>query len=109
MKDTSLLQMALGLTPPWHVTRSDFDPAAHRLDIHLDFAPGSRFACPQCADADCPAHDTETTTWRHLNFFQHQAYLHARVPRIRCTRCGVKKIAVPGPARTAASPCCSKP
>ena len=23
------------------------------------------------------------TTWRHLNFFQHECYLHARVPRIK--------------------------
>ncbi len=29
-------------------------------------------------------------TWRHLNFFQHQAYLNARVPRVRCNICGVK-------------------
>ncbi len=28
-------------------------------------------------------------------FFQHQAHLHARVPRIRCAQCGLKKIAVP--------------
>ena len=41
---------------------------------------------------DCPVHDTEQMTWRHLNFFQHQAYLHARVPRVRCTRCGVRKV-----------------
>ena len=34
-------------------------------------------------------------TWRHLNFFQHQAYLHARVPRVRCAGCGVKKGSVP--------------
>ncbi len=53
------------------------------------------FACPGCGAADCPAHDTERMTWRHLNFFQHQAYLHARVPRVRCVRCGVKKIGVP--------------
>jgi transposase len=87
--------MALGLASPWSVVRSDFDAAAHRLDIHLDFAPGSRFVCPQCGTTGCPAHDTEAATWRHLNFFQHQAYLHARVPRIRCTQCGVKQIAVP--------------
>ena len=74
MRDTSLLQQALGLTPPWTVSRSDFDPEAHRLDIQIDFAPGSRFACPACGAADCPAHDTERTSWRHLNFFQHQAF-----------------------------------
>jgi transposase len=95
MRDTSLLQQALGLTPPWTVSRSDFDPEARRLDIQIDFVPGSRFACPACGAADCPVHDTERTSWRHLNVFQHQAYLNARVPRIRCEHCGVKKVGVP--------------
>jgi transposase len=95
MRDTSLLQLALGIMPPWSVTRSDFDAAARRLDIQIDFATGSRFACPACGAPDCPAHDTDQMTWRHLNFFQHQAYLHARVPRVRCTKCGVKKVSVP--------------
>ena len=95
MRDTSLLQQALGLTPPWTVSRSDFDPEARRLDIQIDFTPGSRFACPTCGADGCPVHDTERTSWRHLNFFQHQAYLNARVPRIRCEQCGVKKVGVP--------------
>ena len=51
-----LLQLALGLTPPWTVSRSDFDPEAHRLDIQIDFTPGIRFACPVCGAADCPAY-----------------------------------------------------
>jgi transposase len=95
MRDTSLLQQALGLTPPWTVSRSDFDPEARRLDIQIDFAPGSRFTCPACGTGDCPVHDTERTSWRHLNFFQHEAYLNARVPRVRCEHCGVKKVGVP--------------
>jgi transposase len=95
MRDTSLLQLALAIAPPWSVTGSDFDAAARRLDIHIDFAVGSRFACPSCGAADCPAYDTEQMTWRHLSFFQHQAYLHARVPRVRCPKCGVKKVGVP--------------
>ena len=95
MRDTSLLQMALGIAPPWAVKGSDFDAEARRLDIHIDFTPGSRFTCPSCGTTNCPAHDTEQMTWRHLNFFQHQAYLHARVPRVRCDQCGVKKISVP--------------
>jgi transposase len=95
MRDTSLLQQALGLTQPWTVSRSDFDPEGQRLDIQIDFASGSRFACPSCGAADCPVHDTERMSWRHLNFFQHQAYLNARVPRVRCEHCGVRKIGVP--------------
>lgn len=95
MRDTNLLQLALGMTSPWHVARADFDAEARRLDIYIDFTPGSRFACPECGAAACPVHDTDAVTWRHLNFFQHQAYLHARVPRVRCQACGVRKTAVP--------------
>lgn len=93
MRDVDLLQMALGLAPP--VVRSVFDAEARRLDIHLDFPRGSRFACPVCGVTDCPAYDTEDKTWRHLNFFQHGAYLHARVPRVNCKTCGVKRVSVP--------------
>lgn len=95
MRDTDLLQMALGVEPPWVVKKSDFDAAAKRLDIHLDFAKGSRFACPQCDIAGCAAYDSEQKTWRHLNFFEHEAYLHARVPRVTCKGCGIKQVSVP--------------
>ena len=30
----------------------------------------------------CSVHDTKEKTWRHLNFFEHECYLTARVPRI---------------------------
>jgi len=87
--------MALSIEPPWVVTKSEFDAAARRLDIHLDFARGSRFDCPECGVAGCPAYDSEEKTWRHLNFFQHEAYLHARVPRVTCKECGIKQVPVP--------------
>jgi transposase len=95
MRDTTLMQQALGLTPPWTVVRSDFDTAAGRLDVEIDFTPASRFACPNCGAADCPAYDTQRKTWRHLNFFQHQAYLTARVPRVRCETCGIRQVNLP--------------
>jgi transposase len=95
MRDTDLFRMALSIEPPWVVTKSEFDAAARRLDIHLDFARGSRFDCPECGVAGCPAYDSEEKTWRHLNFFQHEAYLHARVPRVTCKECGIKQVPVP--------------
>ena len=95
MRDVDLFGAALGLTEPWRVERSEFDPRARRLDLYLDFAPGSRFACPSCAAPDRPVHDSTRKRWRHLNFFQHEAYLHARVPRVRCDRCGVHQVGVP--------------
>ena len=32
---------------------------------------------------------------RHLNFFQHEAYLSARVPRVICAGHGVRQVRVP--------------
>ena len=92
MRDTDLFQLALCLMLPWMVAAAKFDADAKRLDIEIDFTRGGRFPCPACDKADCPTHDTDTKTWRHLEFFQHQAYLHARVPRIRCPACGVKLV-----------------
>ncbi len=40
-------------------------------------------------------HDTGEKTWRHMDFFQHQAYLSARVPRVRCPEHKVRLVAVP--------------
>jgi hypothetical protein len=65
--------------------------------------------------------DTVTKTWRHLDFFQHLVFLHARVARIDRPDCGVRLVTVPwarpgsglyAPVRglrmtARSSPCCS--
>ena len=94
-QDVRLFQAALGLSEPWQVVSVEFDPAGKRLDLRIDFEKGSRFACPECGRADCPVHDTEEKTWRHLDFFQHQAYLTARVPRVLCSEHKVRLVEVP--------------
>ena len=95
MQDTDLFQLALGLASPWMVTRSEFDAVDGRLDLCVDFARGSRFACAQCGREGCAVHDTKEETWRHLDFFQHRTLLHARTPRVTCPQCGVRKVATP--------------
>lgn len=95
MKDTELLQMALGLIPPWLVERSTFDPEQKRLDIYIDFTRGGEFTCYGCGRPGCKAYDTVDKTWRHLNFFEHVTYLHARVPRTDCPTCGIGIVSVP--------------
>ena len=95
MDETTLFQQALGVHAPWRVTRCWFSAETQRLDIWIDFQRGSAFACPSCGVTDCKAYDTDELEWRHLNFFQHQAYLHARTPRVECSQCGVKRVSVP--------------
>ena len=95
MRDTDLFQLALGLQSPWMVTRSEFAVEDGRLDLYVDFPRGSRFACAECGGEGCAVHDTKDETWRHLDFFQHRTLLHARVPRVSCPNCGVRKVATP--------------
>lgn len=95
MKDTELFQLALLLMPPWMVEGCDFDVSQKRLDIRIDFERGGAFPCPICGKQGCKAYDTEEKMWRHLNFFEHETYLHAFVPRVQCPACGIKTAAVP--------------
>lgn len=94
MDSKTLFTMALGLQAPWEVTDLQFDEETRRLDLSLDFTRGSEFPCPVCG-VPSKVHDTEEKTWRHLDFFQHSAYLTARVPRCKCGEHGVKQVQVP--------------
>jgi len=96
MQPEALFGIALGITPPWEVTSVAFSKESNRLDITIDFQRGATFACPVCG-SPAPAYDTTEKEWRHLNFFQYEAYLHARVPRVNCPNegCGVKQVTVP--------------
>ncbi|MGI8903543.1 MAG: ISL3 family transposase [Solirubrobacteraceae bacterium] len=94
-QDLALFKAALGLTEPWQVTSVEFDPATKRLDLRIDFPRGATFCCPECDVAGLKAYDTEEKTWRHLDFFQHQAYLTARVPRVDCPEHKVRQVALP--------------
>ena len=96
MNPEDLFGVALGIVSPWKVTSVDFSKESSRLDITIDFQRGATFPCPVCGTSS-PVHDTVDKEWRHLNFFQYEAYLHARVPRVKCLNndCGVKLVQVP--------------
>jgi transposase len=77
-----VFQAGLGLVEPWRVTSAEFDPEQGQLDLYPDFTRGAQFPCPD-GDADaCPVHDTESKSWRHFDFVEHQAFVRARVPRV---------------------------
>ncbi|MCA1680685.1 MAG: ISL3 family transposase [Actinobacteria bacterium] len=94
MRDIELFQSALGLADPWRVVASSFDADQRRLELRIDFERGARFACPECDQEGCAVHDTAEKRWRHLDFFEHQAYLVARVPRVVCPEHGVRQVAL---------------
>jgi len=95
MDEHMLFSTALGLEKPWKVVEIEFSKDKGRLDLTIDFQRGATFPCSSCEEGNCPVHDTKDRTWRHLNFFQYETYLHARVPRIKCKACGIKQVEVP--------------
>jgi transposase len=88
LEQSSLFTAALGLQPPWEVIGVEFNPDEGRIDFQVAFGPGALFACPHCGAVHQGVHDTRERSWRHLNFFQFQAFIHANVPRVGCTACG---------------------
>ena len=94
-----LFQMALNVTDPWFVSDLAFDEKAKRLDIYIDFKRGSTFGYFDSESKEelvgLKAYDTKDKKWRHLNFFEHECYIHARVPRVKLPNGKVKLISTP--------------
>lgn len=91
---TDLFRLALGLEAPWQVNDIVFSKEEGRLDIYLSYAKGSKFSSA-CCEISTGVYDTVERTWRHLNFFQYETYLHVKLPRIKC-KCGkIKNVSVP--------------
>ena len=78
----NIFEKALGVEQPWFIEQTVFETEQKRLDIWINFKRGWRFPLEE-GGTDYPVHDTDEKTWRHLNFFQHECYLHVRVPRVR--------------------------
>ena len=91
----ALFTNALGLQEPWSVKDVKLDTSRRRIDFDLA-CNASRLPCPHCAAPAQGVHDRLERQWRHLDFFQFEAWLHADVPRIACSACGkTSQIEVP--------------
>ena len=100
MDTTSLFTAALRLPGPWRVSGVEFRDATdgkRELHVAIGFEPGSHSHCTEegCREEACPVHDTRGRVWRHLNFFQYKAFIHAGVPRVTCPEHGVRTVPVP--------------
>jgi len=79
----NIFQTALHIEAPWFIKSIDFNEAKKRLDIQIDFKRGAKFSPQDEPDKSYSAYDTVEKTWKHLNFFEYECYLNARVPRVK--------------------------
>ncbi len=96
--DTNMLfSIGLNLSFPWKVVKSEFrlldESHIRELHIWIDFEYGSRFISSK--GTLLSPHDTVDKQWRHLNFFEHPCYLHARVPRLKTDVSSIEMVQVP--------------
>ena len=56
--------------------------------------PGHATGCPRCG-ATRGVCDTRERTWRHLDIWQHETYIHCRLPRLDCDEGGPPGAEVP--------------
>jgi transposase len=91
---TDHYKMLLGLNDCWSVDSVVFEPDQKRVTVKISFC-GSELCCPDC-DALSPQADmAPERKWRHLDTMQFATEIHARIPRSKCSKCGVKTIKIP--------------
>ena len=83
----ALFTSALGLSAPWAVESVELDTTRRRIDFEIS-CKAQRLACPHCQAREQGLHDRVRRQWRHLDFFQFEAWLHADIPRVACAACG---------------------
>jgi len=86
MSQAEIFSLALGVTKPWYIEKVEFSKGeglygSGELHLYVNFKVGWKFLDPE-GQQICEVHDTVERTWRHVNFFQHDCYIHGRIPRI---------------------------
>jgi transposase len=62
------------------------DTGSNRIDFYVE-CKAKELPCPICAKTGQRVHDRLARKWRHLDFFQYEAWVHAKVPRVDCEAC----------------------
>ncbi|MEC1722486.1 transposase family protein [Schinkia azotoformans] len=89
-EDYNVFEIALEIPEPWYVFHHELTKDEKTLHIYIEYRKGAEFSCPNCGTSGCKVHDIQDQdrTWRHLDFWQYQTILHARMPRVKCESCG---------------------
>lgn len=94
MTSIELFTAALELTSPWYVSSIKFKDREGEKELHIeiDHKKGVKFEF----EGDLyPIYDHQERTWKHLDFFQHTCYLHAKVPRVKLRTGEVRLVSIP--------------
>ncbi len=94
MDEFTIFTAALNIRAPWYIERVTIIEGEDGEELHIAIGhkKGARF---NYEGIDYPVYDHQDRTWKHLDFFQYQCYLHASVPRVRTKENKVRLVQVP--------------
>jgi transposase len=91
MDTEQIFGVAIGIKEPWFIEKIEMVNQSE-LHIYVGLRVGTRF---EFDGQDYGKYDYQERTWRHLNFFQHECYIHCKVPRIQTKSGSTKLVEVP--------------
>lgn len=92
MRDREFQAKILGIERPWAV--DDVIVAMQPKTVETSVIYEGPATCPICGET-APRYDVRERRWRHLDIYEFEAYVIAKVPRTECSEHGVRQIAVP--------------
>lgn len=94
MNSEKIFELALGIESPWFVDsiKLELENKKKILHIYIDYTK-TEFHLTDSGKSKI--YDHKKRTWRHLNFFEHECYIHCDVPRLLDSDNKPKQIQVP--------------
>ncbi len=94
MDEFTIFTAALNIKAPWFIKEVHLKEEDHGEDLHITIGhqKGAKF---NYEGEQYPVYDHQDRTWKHLDFFQHQCYLHASLPRVKIGDGSVRLIQAP--------------
>ena len=80
----------LGLGGEWQIAALDFDQELGEVRLRIEGTAGLALKerCPEDGSEVGSYDHGRERAWRHLNVFEHKCYIQARLPRMKCKKCG---------------------
>lgn len=92
METTFFFTQVLEIKRPWYIDRVVMDKGRNRVDIYVDHEKGIRGRCPECNELFSIYDHSPEREFRHLDVCQMMTFIHVRLPRVQCSRHGVRQI-----------------
>ncbi len=92
MRDREFQAKILGIERPWIVDDVIVTMQPKTVETHVSYEGPA--TCPICGEA-APKYDVRERRWRHLDIYEFEAYVIAKVPRTECSEHGVRQARVP--------------